>query len=851
MLGLKGFSRDYKEQVASGALRGLIRTIQRDNEDIETMKATLETILVLFMTTEGNVDNSDDISLWLADGFTQSQENLSSLIALLDIPSFYVRLHVLQLLSLISSHRPQRTQDCVFASPLGTARLVSVLDDSRDAVRNEGLLLLIHLSEGSPDLQKLIAFENAFEKIFRIISEEITGIVVIDALHLLSNLLRYNPSNQNFFRETSCMPQLMSLLRTDWDAQVEDNLSVVLDIIRLFVSRGALSTPGNQQALSSAGLLSRIIQIGFGHDTPLRTRAEALITTGDLLRSNSGTQQQFSSSICSLGGREISTTDALVHMALYTHSVNSFDLRLAATSCLDGLFDQNPHLLEEFAKSSIQQFSTNSSLSFLDGLLTLSTDVKADPYEPWFACVIGMRLVAGSSPTKDLLRSIDIVDEDNDADKVTFLQTIASNLVMAITQPLDFRIVVGFLTFLIVFLHNDASSNADFLEESGSIQELVSFTLSGKDPIIQGLCAILLGVVYETSSSKSPLPRKTIHTLITSRIGRDVFLNRLMRLRESPLLRDFGSLVWRRDSLGLPDVIFDQLFVEFLKDNFSRIQRSIDKDPADDELNGIDEDPKQQMIEALQSQLSEKDTTLIKAQTTLESLQNSYTETVAGLRKRLEDTIALHKAELSSRDRELANLRGMRNENDILQKDLKSTKETAGLMFQNHRREITSLREANTALESEKPKWQEERRKLQGDLRRSEARVESEKKIRAEQVGQLQAQISDVEDRLSKSQAHNQSQQSSFNKMQEEMEAENSHSRATVEILEGRIAPLQDGLVNAQQETKRIKNELDDMLLVMQELSEKRDNDKKRLREAGLAISENESDEGSSDGGID
>jgi hypothetical protein len=59
--------------------------------------------------------------------------------------------------------------------------------------------VLISLTEGNPEIQKLVAFENAFELLFAIIEQEggvDGGIVVQDCLTLLANLLRYNSSNQ-------------------------------------------------------------------------------------------------------------------------------------------------------------------------------------------------------------------------------------------------------------------------------------------------------------------------------------------------------------------------------------------------------------------------------------------------------------------------------------------------------------------------------------------------------------------------------------------------------------------------------------------------------------------------------
>jgi len=55
------------------------------------------------------------------------------------------------------------------------------------------------MTDGNAEIQKLVAFENAFETLFGIMEQEggvDGGIVVQDSLQLLANLLRYNSSNQ-------------------------------------------------------------------------------------------------------------------------------------------------------------------------------------------------------------------------------------------------------------------------------------------------------------------------------------------------------------------------------------------------------------------------------------------------------------------------------------------------------------------------------------------------------------------------------------------------------------------------------------------------------------------------------
>ena len=99
ILGLRSFAKQFPASVASGSLRGLIGSLTKDAEDVDTVKVLLETLLMLFNPDENSVreiqrlsqisvteiiliyklkpEASDDIALWLADEFTQVCHRIS------------------------------------------------------------------------------------------------------------------------------------------------------------------------------------------------------------------------------------------------------------------------------------------------------------------------------------------------------------------------------------------------------------------------------------------------------------------------------------------------------------------------------------------------------------------------------------------------------------------------------------------------------------------------------------------------------------------------------------------------------------------------------------------------------
>lgn len=111
-------------------------------------------------------------------------------------------------------------QEIVLACPMGVAKLMDILSDSRDFVRNEALLLLIRLTKSNANIQNIVAYERGFDQLFVVIRSEghsDGGIVVDDCLQLMLNLLKRNASNQTVFREgLSLSFYPISIFRNDW-----------------------------------------------------------------------------------------------------------------------------------------------------------------------------------------------------------------------------------------------------------------------------------------------------------------------------------------------------------------------------------------------------------------------------------------------------------------------------------------------------------------------------------------------------------------------------------------------------------------------------------------------------------
>jgi intracellular protein transport protein USO1 len=175
----------------------LVGILKNDRMDVEIIKLTLETINILCSRDQSSKE--EDLGGMFSEIFVKDASNIALLLDILAEVEFYVRFATVTLLTTLFESVGDALHEGILTSPLGISRLIDLLDDRREIIRNEGLLFLIKLTSSNTDIQKIVAFENAFERLFAIIIEEDSidgGIIVQDCLQLIQNLLRRNASNQ-------------------------------------------------------------------------------------------------------------------------------------------------------------------------------------------------------------------------------------------------------------------------------------------------------------------------------------------------------------------------------------------------------------------------------------------------------------------------------------------------------------------------------------------------------------------------------------------------------------------------------------------------------------------------------
>ncbi|KAG0019763.1 hypothetical protein BGZ80_005304 [Entomortierella chlamydospora] len=683
VLALKACSREHKRDIGSRGVLVLCKVLRQDFMDVDISKAVLETLTVL---CQADMDREEtrDFALEMSNAVLQDANNVTILLEMLEENDFYIRFHIVSLLSTLVLNNAERLQECILTSPMGMSRLMDLLDDRREIIRNES----------NADLQKIVAFENAFERLLAIINDEGAidgGIIVQDCLQLVQNLLRYNVSNQNYFRETSCIQRIPALfeeetvgdnrrhdptIKDTWSDQKGNNMIMVLELIRVLVVPDHSNTAPNQKSMYQSGILQRLIDLSLTSNAPQRVKASAFYALAELIRLNKVNQDALSKAvIIPAHPPAVQLEDSST--ALFPPNRSSTQLSRSSFqsgrgSALEAR-ERCPAIVEVVAIAvgrypgctySVRAAATCLFQSFVldnpDTQVVLATTLNAPPEDNPNTTSYGTEtnIKLNNARAKAIALSINFGDEENGEDPVSLIHAIAAALMVAVKGQSDVRVALGYLALLCVWCYDSPKSIKDFLSEGAHLQFLIELISpsSKEDLMVQGLAAFLLGICYEFNWEKDALiSRATIQPIILSRIGLDQFAACITRVRESKPFKaavPFMIVLPSEESEGkLPGLFFDYAFVEFMKRTFERTQKSIMLSPEDtqpqESLTQTNNAEIASQLASLQTKLSTQDAEMTELRSQLEEAQRIIAQQ-AQERQKCEAALSLAREELQS-----------------------------------------------------------------------------------------------------------------------------------------------------------------------------------------------------------
>ena len=569
--------------------------------------------------------------------------------------------------------------------------------------------------------------------------------------------------------------------------------------------------------------------------TTNKSAQKALVTVADLIRSNNSLQESFAQrdvlsprqeEFLSVNGHAngqasrstINVISGLLDLALAPSSTYAFDVRLSACECLKAYLYGHAAIRLHFLRRAIEGHTSDQVEA--DNIVTILLDDPeisrgVDPYRSWISAVLLFHLLYEDFDAKNIAMSVAEGDAEKGEEVITCIQRLSSNLISGEQKDEDPRVSIGYLMILCGWLYEDHDAVNDFLGEGSNVQSIVQLIKRANQSrmLVSGLCAFLLGIIYEFSTKDSPIPRATLHQILTTGLGREQYVDRITKLREHTMIRDFEVLHQGFASSlpgGMPEVYFDRTFVDFLKDNFSRVMRAIDRPPGIEVAviaNGIQKGISRELVDSLKIQVDAAEQTIQKLESEKLTLERKLGQEQADHRK--------------AKDSAILELSRIRNINDALQRNHEEDMQSTERKHQQSRIETQKIHE--TMVQSLQKELQRAKEAADADATRVRTRTDAE-------IGDLQATVRKLRDQLEKSSKEHAQDlhiaHEDFSMKISDLESRLQRAEEKANDAEARANRLQSEADSKEEARKSAQTELDDMLMVLADLEEKRSRDK-------------------------
>ncbi|KAH7983079.1 hypothetical protein HPB52_009116 [Rhipicephalus sanguineus] len=602
---LKALAKKFRVEVGAQGMDALIHILETDRGDGEIIGYALDALSYVISGAEENEEDSQDenASRELGEQFTEiyikKPENVTLLLDLMEEFDFRVRWPAVRLLTGLLVHRAKEVQECVLTSPMGVSRLMDLLSDSREVIRNDALLLLSHLTKANANIQKIVAFENAFDRLLDIIIDEGCsdgGVVVEDCLVVLLHLLKNNNSNQNFFKEGSYIQRLSPFFNyhhsqqqqqegsdaqqsgggSGWSAQKVSNIFHMLQVVRSLVSPTAPLnvTSSCQKAMNQSGLLEQLCNILMAIGVP---------------------------------------ADILTECFLYKNELGQ------------------AQIIQTLLPTCADMTSVTAGQLLCGGLFS------TDPLSNWFAAVALSHALVDNPTQKEQLLRVQLATSVGNPPVSLMRQCTA-----ILQQGGKLQTRLGLLMLMSTWLANCTLAVTSFLNIPTNIPYLTSQVGLAEgdehEDLVQGLCAFLLGICIEFNDDSVPsFTRESLCQLLMKRVGLDTFVDKLAAIPKQECYSQAAQkpqLKYKHPS----EVFFDYEFCRLFKSLEGTIIKAVQPRPKD-----LQNGPESNMTAQQHSLLLQYKTVIrdqderIKSMTSeLETLRRDHQESTRELREMVE-----------------------------------------------------------------------------------------------------------------------------------------------------------------------------------------------------------------------
>uniref|UniRef100_A0A8C3JA47 General vesicular transport factor p115 n=1 Tax=Calidris pygmaea TaxID=425635 RepID=A0A8C3JA47_9CHAR len=580
---LKSLSKKYRLEVGIQAMEHLIHVLQTDRSDSEIIGYALDTLYNVIsndLEEEEQEENSpkqvDDLGSQFTEIFIKQQENVTLLLTLVEEFDFHVRWPGVKLLTSLLKQQGPQVQQIILVSPMGVSRLMDLLADSREVIRNDGVLLLQQLTKSNAAIQKIVAFENAFERLLDIITEEGNsdgGIVVEDCLLLLQNLLKNNNSNQNFFKEGSYIQRMKPWFEVGddncgWSAQKVTNLHLMLQLVRVLVSptNPPGATSSCQKAMFHCGLLQQLCTILMATGVPADILTETINTVSEVIRGCQMNQDYFASVNAPSNPPRPAIVVLLMSMV---NERQPFVLRCAVLYCFQCFLYKNQKGQGEIVSTLLPSTIDATGNSVSAGQLLCGGLFSTDSLSNWCAAVALAHALQENATLKEQLLRVQLATSIGNP-PVSLLQQCTNIL----SQGSKVQTRVGLLMLLCTWLSNCSIAVTHFLHNPANVPFVSLAPARGGEPLPWQS----LGLCTWTSHN---IKEDKLKQLIEKRIGRENFIEKLGFISKHELYSRAAQKP--QPSFSSPDhMMFDHEFTKLVKELEGVISKAIYKSSEED-----------------------------------------------------------------------------------------------------------------------------------------------------------------------------------------------------------------------------------------------------------------------------
>uniref|UniRef100_A0A0N4ZIY3 Uso1_p115_head domain-containing protein n=1 Tax=Parastrongyloides trichosuri TaxID=131310 RepID=A0A0N4ZIY3_PARTI len=537
---LKDLCPKMRLHIGTLGLHAYIDILKVDSENTTLIHHVLDLLKLLLQPDCESSIEEDFLGDSLAELFVSKPDLMDAIFQIMDTFDFSVRKSLVQFLIPLFRFRSLELRDIIINQGNGICKIVDLLQDQREVIRNNVVLMLSEMSRGNGAIQQMLVYENVFQILFSIIQDESSqSIVIEDCLFLMYNLLKRNNGNQKyFFEDMNLVRQLTETfdkliypgddrtfdIEYDYSKQTVTNVVFALECVRALVSTDNIheNIVGAQKAFSQTGLLKTLCHAMFtdarlGLDVVYQT----IVTTSEIIRGNAYNQEFFINTIVHQERKPTCSLAVLMEPLIVERL--PFKLRSAALYSYMCYVHNNENGKNQIAKAIISK-SDGNNLSGTDRFSTVGHKIMRaiksnKPFQVWGGCLCLLYLILNNNERKEQFLSCKV---DDYSKTISLFEWLCVSLFRQ--DRSRNQIKSAYLMLITTWIDNFSPSVKILMEQSDLMQffssefQECSFIINENEQrTVKGLIAFLIMTIYNNLEESKE--KESIMQLIKYRLG--------------------------------------------------------------------------------------------------------------------------------------------------------------------------------------------------------------------------------------------------------------------------------------------------------------------------------------------